>query len=206
MHKLFFHDPRSTPCGRKVKEGKRRKREKITLLPAVIAAESKAAFSFTRDFPDCKAASAEELVSCRNVLRSGYYHLQELLQIISTSEHIPTTDKFFCTGCLTIREVPDKGKGSFALSCYNCRKQVAESWAEFLTVLAAMSVYIVGECHPLEVDGPARLTDSPESLRSWLDDLSMPRDGVTNEASVKCSRVPYAAYHYYSFDSIVVSN
>ena len=50
---------------------------------------------------------------------------------------------------------------------------MAESWAEFLTALAAMSVYIVGECHPLEVDGPARLADPPESLQNWIDDLSI---------------------------------
>ena len=72
---------------------------------------------------------------------------------------------------------------------------MAESWSEFLAVLAAMSVYIMGECHPLEVDGPARLSDSPESLRTWIDELSVHlinllRDGATNESSVKCSGVP----------------
>ena len=81
--------------------------------------------------------------------RCGYYLKQFLQMIMATSELIPTTDKFFCTGCFTIREVPGKGKGSFALSCYNCRKQVAESWAEFLTALAALSVFILGECYPL---------------------------------------------------------
>ena len=25
MHKIFFHDPRSTPCGRKVREGERKR-------------------------------------------------------------------------------------------------------------------------------------------------------------------------------------
>jgi hypothetical protein len=127
--------------------------------------------------------------------RCGYYLKQFMQMIMATSEHIPSTVKYFCTGCLTTRDVPGTGKGSFALSCYNCRKQVAERWAEFLSALAAMSVYIMGECHPLEVDGPARLSDPPESLQNWIDALSIHlitllRDGATNETSMKCSGVP----------------
>jgi hypothetical protein len=36
-----------------------------------------------------------------------------------------------------------------------------------------MPVFIMGECHPLVVDGPARLTDSPEKLRARIDQLSV---------------------------------
>ena len=53
-----------------------------------------------------------------------------------------------------------------------------------------MSVFILEECYHLEVDGPARLTDSTESLTSWIDDLSIHllnllKDGVINESSTK---------------------
>ena len=36
-----------------------------------------------------------------------------------------------------------------------------------------MPVFIMGECHPLVVDGPARLTASSEKLRARIDQLSV---------------------------------
>jgi hypothetical protein len=36
-----------------------------------------------------------------------------------------------------------------------------------------MPVFTMGECHPLVVDGPARLTDSSEKLRARIDQLSV---------------------------------